>query len=101
MLTFIFIAWYGDCMNLFSHYFLSATVTQLQPVQSSPLQPIIFIILYLIGISLTIFSFWMFIDCILKPVKHKALWLIAMFFTAWVGAILYFFVGRNDLSTSV
>jgi hypothetical protein len=45
----------------------------------------------------SIFWIWMLIDCILSslPQFDKLVWLLVIFFTHIIGAILYFLLARN------
>jgi hypothetical protein len=52
-----------------------------------------------ISIATTIFWFWMLVDCITnKKIKggSKVCWLLLIFFTQFVGAVIYFFVASSE-----
>jgi hypothetical protein len=55
-------------------------------------------IFQLMGIIGTIFWIWMVVDCIRNPRLRgagKVLWLLMIFFLNWIGAVIYFFAGRQ------
>ena len=53
----------------------------------------------LLGAAATIFWIWMLIDCFhrAKVAPNRVGWLILIFFTHWVGALIYFFSYVNPL----
>lgn len=53
--------------------------------------------LFVIGILLVVFYFWMLIDTLVRPIKHKLLWFLVVFFLGPLAAIVYFFTGRKHL----
>lgn len=59
-----------------------------------------FVILFVIAVSIlgTIFWIWMLVDCVMnKQISdmQKALWAVLIIFTHFIGALIYFFVGRS------
>lgn len=59
----------------------------------------LFGILALVGIVGSIFWLWMLIDCLKRNFKKdtdKVLWAAVIFFLHFVGAILYFFIVKNE-----
>ena len=62
------------------------------------------IILIILGIIAggTIFWIWMLIDCAINKGisdSQKVIWLLVIFFTHLLGALLYFFLGRSARQT--
>lgn len=56
------------------------------------------ILIALIALFLTAFWIWMLVDAILSPNLNdteKAVWGLVIFFTHFIGALIYFFVGRR------
>jgi hypothetical protein len=53
----------------------------------------------ILGIVASIFWIWMLVDCLqntrLQPVE-KLVWVLVIFFLHIVGALIYFFVGRQQ-----
>ena len=52
----------------------------------------------LIALFLTAFWIWMLVDAILSPSLNdteKVVWAVVIFFTHFIGALIYFFVGRR------
>jgi len=46
----------------------------------------------------SIFWIWMLVDAIISrtlPDNEKILWVLVIFFTHFIGALIYFFVGRR------
>lgn len=51
----------------------------------------------LLGLIIMIFWIWMLVDCVRNPRLSggaKIAWLLVVFFLSWVGALIYFFLGR-------
>jgi type VI protein secretion system component VasK len=53
------------------------------------------------ALSLAIFAFWlwMLIDCLTHEKdegNQKLLWALVIIFTTWIGALIYFFVRKNQ-----
>jgi hypothetical protein len=62
------------------------------------------IILFILGLMVggTIFWIWMLIDCAInKRISdtQKIIWVLVIFFTHLLGALLYFFLGRSARQT--
>jgi Phospholipase_D-nuclease N-terminal len=58
------------------------------------------IILFVLGLVVggTIFWIWMLVDCAINKRisdSRKLIWILVILFTHWLGAILYFFLGRS------
>lgn len=54
--------------------------------------------IFLIGIVGSIFWIWMIIDAIISRTlsdTEKIVWVLVIFFTHFLGALIYFFVGRS------
>ena len=61
---------------------------------------ILFIVILAIAVSLlsTAFWIWMVVDCAMNKKlsdMQKALWIVLILFTHFIGALIYFFVGRQ------
>ncbi|MDQ2886456.1 MAG: PLDc N-terminal domain-containing protein [Chloroflexota bacterium] len=59
-----------------------------------------FVILFVVALSLlsTAFWIWMVVDCIMNKRlsdMQKALWVVLILFTHFIGSLIYFFVGRQ------
>ena len=59
-----------------------------------------FIVIFVVAISLlsTAFWIWMTVDCIMNKRlsdMQKALWVVLILFTHFIGALIYFFAGRQ------
>ena len=53
----------------------------------------------LIGILLTIFWIWMLVDCLTNASingTEKVVWVLVIVFTHFLGALIYYFVGRGS-----
>jgi TM2 domain-containing membrane protein YozV len=51
----------------------------------------------LLGIGVFVFWLWMLIDCVQREFpgpNDKVIWIIIIVLLSWVGALIYFFVGR-------
>jgi hypothetical protein len=62
------------------------------------------LILGLIGLLLTIFWLWMLIDAITNSSMQgteKLIWVLVIFFTHFLGALIYFLVARSGRSRPV
>ncbi len=64
----------------------------------------ILIILFILALIIggTIFWIWMLIDCAINKRtsdSQKLLWILVIFFTHLLGALLYFFLGRQPRQT--
>jgi hypothetical protein len=62
---------------------------------------LVFIILFVVVLSLlgTAFWIWMAVDCIMNKRlsdMQKALWVVLILFTHFIGALIYFFVARQE-----
>lgn len=55
----------------------------------------VFWALAIVGILLTILWIWMLVDAIRFQEKDKALWIVLMIFTWWIGAIIYYFAAKR------
>ncbi|HEV2662865.1 MAG TPA: PLDc N-terminal domain-containing protein [Ktedonobacteraceae bacterium] len=60
-----------------------------------------FVVIFVIAVSLlgTAFWLWMVVDCIMNKTlsdMQKALWATLIFFTHFIGALIYFFVARQS-----
>jgi hypothetical protein len=56
------------------------------------------IIATIIGLAATVFWIWMLVSAIMNPRlsgMERLLWVLVIFFTHILGAIIYFFVGRK------
>lgn len=52
----------------------------------------------LLALFLTVFWIWMLVDAILSPNLNdteKIVWALVIFFTHFIGALIYYFVGRR------
>jgi hypothetical protein len=58
----------------------------------------VFIILSLLYFAAFVFSVIMFIHAARHPVANKALWLLLIFFTGLIGALIYFFTERKKVA---
>lgn len=50
-----------------------------------------------LGVGLFVFWIWMLIDCLTKEFpgeNEKVIWVLVVILLNWVGALVYFFVGR-------
>jgi hypothetical protein len=60
---------------------------------------ILFVLFIILVVFLgSIFWIWMLIDAIISKTisdNEKILWVVVIFFTHFIGAAIYFFVGRN------
>ncbi|QQE10878.1 PLDc N-terminal domain-containing protein [Planctomycetota bacterium] len=60
---------------------------------------LIFAILLVVVVNLAGAIFWVFmlIDCCKKDFKgnDKVVWIVLMCLTAWIGALIYYFIGRD------
>ncbi|HEV2653696.1 MAG TPA: PLD nuclease N-terminal domain-containing protein, partial [Ktedonobacteraceae bacterium] len=61
---------------------------------------IFIVIIFAIAVSLlsTAFWIWMVVDCAMNKRlsdMQKALWIVLILFTHFIGALIYFFVGRQ------
>jgi hypothetical protein len=54
-------------------------------------------VFWIIAILASIFWLWMLVDVLMsnKPANEKILWFLVVFFLHLIGALIYFFVGRN------
>ena len=62
------------------------------------------ILLFVLGLTVagTIFWIWMLIDCAINKrisETQKIIWVVVIFFTHLLGALLYFFLGRSARQT--
>jgi len=51
----------------------------------------------LIGIGLFAFWIWMIVDCAQRQFpgeNDKLVWILIIVLTSWIGALIYFFIGR-------
>ena len=55
------------------------------------------LIFVLIGLAATVFWIWMLVDAITRPMDstQKLIWVLVIVFLHVLGALVYFFVGRN------
>ena len=56
-----------------------------------------------LGVLGTIFWIWMLIDCLTNngiPGSEKVAWVLVILFTHFLGALIYFFVGRPKRKTA-
>ena len=56
-------------------------------------------LMILVVIIATVFWIWMLIDAIRNPRlddSQRLIWILVIVLTSWVGALIYFFVGRNS-----
>ena len=54
--------------------------------------------LLLLAVGAFVFWIWMLIDCIKNEnisSNERVVWVLVIAFTHWVGALIYFFAGRN------
>ena len=68
---------------------------QAQPSFMAPL--ILLIPLFLISLVLFAFWVWMLVDCLKNDGlvgNEKIIWVLVIIFTHFLGAVIYFFVGR-------
>lgn len=58
---------------------------------------LLFIIALILIFGTSIFWIWMLIDCLAssKPGIEKLVWLLVIFFGHFLGALIYFIVGRS------
>src|SRR3954453_16656446 len=56
------------------------------------------IVLWVVGIALTIFWIWMLVDCLTSamPTNEKILWAIVMLIVPGFGSLIFFFVKRGS-----
>ena len=62
-----------------------------------------FIFLLILLIITTIFQIWMFIDALINPRLNgteKVIWCLVVFFLHFIGALIYYFVGRRGGTAS-
>lgn len=55
--------------------------------------------LSILGLASTAFWIWMLIDCATKEPDRgntKAIWILVIVFTHWIGALIYLFARRPD-----
>lgn len=75
----------------------------MQLLQAQPLLGF-FLISGIIGLLTTIFWIWMIIDCIGNRAltgTSKIVWLLVVIFLHFIGALLYFFLGRSSARTNL
>ena len=55
------------------------------------------IVVCVIAIALFVFWIWMLIDCIQRDFEGngKVIWILVIVLLSWLGALIYFFVGRG------
>jgi hypothetical protein len=56
-------------------------------------------VIFLFVILTSVFWIWMLIDCLQNPrlpSTEKLIWVLVIFFMHFVGALIYFFVGRQQ-----
>jgi hypothetical protein len=60
-------------------------------------------VFWILAIIATIFWLWMLVDVLMssKPANEKILWFLVVFFLHLIGALIYFFVGRNRTAGTV
>ena len=58
---------------------------------------ILWIGLVILGIVTTVFWIWMLIDCLTSdlPSTEKLIWAVVIVFLHFLGAVIYYFVGRQ------
>jgi hypothetical protein len=59
---------------------------------------IIGLVFFALAIAATVFWIWMLIDCITNPRlqdTEKIVWVLVIVFTHIIGALIYFFIGRE------
>lgn len=57
-----------------------------------------FVCVALFGLLTTVFWIWMLIDCLQNPSlpgNEKLIWVIVILFLHFLGALIYFFVGKG------
>jgi hypothetical protein len=60
--------------------------------------PVHLVILTVIAV-LFVFWIWMLVDCLKNPRLHgteKLIWVLVIIFLHWIGALVYYFVGRAN-----
>lgn len=53
---------------------------------------------WLVVVVLFAFWIWMLVDCLMNPRvqgTEKIVWVLVIIFLNWLGALIYFFVGRG------
>ena len=56
------------------------------------------LILLVVGLGLSVLWIWMFVDCLKNPSVQgtdKIVWVLVIVFLHWIGALVYYFVGRT------
>ena len=59
---------------------------------------VMFLIFLALAIVTTVFWIWMLVDCVTNPRlrdMEKVVWILVIIFTHIIGAIIYYFVGRQ------
>jgi hypothetical protein len=58
---------------------------------------VLWLLFVVLAIAATIFWIWMLVDVLnsSKPTDQKILWAVVIVFTHFLGALIYFFVGRE------
>ena len=59
--------------------------------------PVIFFLVFVLGILGSVFWIWMLVDCVTKEPsndENKIVWVLIIALTNGIGALLYFFVRR-------
>ncbi len=62
---------------------------------------IIFLIFFIIGILSMVFLIMMIIHVAKHDVENKAMWIVVMVFTGFIGAIVYYFVVKKDFDKKI
>jgi hypothetical protein len=62
-------------------------------------------LLILLSLASLAFWIWMLVDCAQTPEKpggnEKLVWILILIFTSWLGALLYFFIVRQQRRASL
>lgn len=53
---------------------------------------------YVVALAALAFEIYMLVDAIRNPIKNKVIWIIVIILGGFLGAVVYNFFGRNNVS---